>query len=147
MTDYGASAFAYLLSQNLPSLRGISLFCNQIGDAGALELANALAQNTRLEVLVLSNNEIDNDGVEALIAGIWKTSFLKQVLITGNFVSDCQEIIDNVLRETHAATLSEAVPISDYSCDTGGASEEESMMKPCVAPVDGNGSSSDDENG
>ena len=62
----GALILANTLSQN-KKITTLNLIFNEIGDEGAIALANALKTNTTLKVLYLSQNKIGNEGLNALI--------------------------------------------------------------------------------
>jgi hypothetical protein len=84
--DEEAGIFARVLAnQNLKSL---VLSSNNIGDAGAIELAVALGQNNTLEVLDLDCNAIGSKGASALADALVANGTLKDLNLRNNFIGD-----------------------------------------------------------
>jgi hypothetical protein len=83
--EAGIFARVLLANQNLKSL---TLCFNNIGDAGALELAAALRQNNTLELLDLMSNKIGSDGASALADALVANDALKDLDLRNNTIGD-----------------------------------------------------------
>jgi hypothetical protein len=81
----GSFARVLSASQNLTSL---DLRNNNIGDAGALELAVALRHNKTLELLDLMSNDIGSDGTSALADALVANDALKDLSLRENSIGD-----------------------------------------------------------
>ena len=88
----GASALADALRVNT-SLTELNLYNNQIGDAGATALADALKLNTSLTTLNLNSNQIGDDGASALADALKTNTNLTILSLYSNQIGDAlQEI-------------------------------------------------------
>ena len=74
--DAGAAAIANAIAVNA-SLKSLELFGNQIGDAGAAAIANAIAVNASLKILALEGNKIGDAGAAAIANAIAVNASLK----------------------------------------------------------------------
>ena len=103
-------SLAYGLKRNT-SLEILSLNKNCISDVGVIRLAEALfgrrlnntdtntntcCSTTHLKRLCLSNNRIHNKGAMALVG---KSSTLTKIDLSGNYITDCRDILCKVLRD------------------------------------------------
>ena len=76
------------LHENDPSLRELYLSFNQIGDAGAHALAEALRTNTSLTRLVLGDNQIGPEGAVALAEALERNTSLTELNLFGNRIGN-----------------------------------------------------------
>lgn len=72
---------------NSPSIniKRLSLATNNIGDDGAVAIAEMLTKNRTLESIDLSNNLIDYDGFVALAQAMVENQTLKEIYLDGNY--------------------------------------------------------------
>lgn len=66
MTNEGVLALAEALENSCPDLEVLNLVFNEIEDDGAIALAKALANKTKLKTLELDGNEIHSAGLDAI---------------------------------------------------------------------------------
>jgi Ran GTPase-activating protein (RanGAP) involved in mRNA processing and transport len=81
----GIFARVLLANRNLKSL---VLSNNNIGDAGAIELAVGLRQNNTLGLLDLDTNQIGSDGASALADALVANDALKGLNLQANTIGD-----------------------------------------------------------
>ena len=88
--DFGVGCLGKILEDKYTNLTLISLCYNRIRDAGVRYLAEMLKRNKILTDLWLSNNEIGNDGVQALAEVLtFDNTTLIQLYLHGNrFITD-----------------------------------------------------------
>jgi hypothetical protein len=82
-----AGIFARLLLAN-QNLKSLVLSFNNIGDAGALDLAVALRQNNTLDLLDLDYNDIGSNGASALADALVANDALKDLNLLNNSIGD-----------------------------------------------------------
>ena len=85
--DAGATALADALRVN-KSLETLDLDDNHIGDAGATALADALLVNETLETLFLTRNEIRDAGATALADTLLVNETLKNLFLDDNYIGE-----------------------------------------------------------
>ena len=100
------------LARNDPSLIGLNLSFNQIGDTGAASIAQALSFNSTLTTLDLSNNKIGDKEATAISQALTSNSTFTALNLDKNKVSPELKLIIRKHLETykhnkimHAKTL------------------------------------------
>ena len=83
ISDAVATAIAQALHHN-STLKKLDLFRNNISDAGATALAQAIHHNSTLKELTLSSNNISDAGATALAQALHHNSTLKDLNLNGN---------------------------------------------------------------
>lgn len=71
-----------------PALSALTLACNDIGDSGAQDMAEALRFNSSLTALNLGYSGITNDGMCALADALRVNKTLTSLELEGNFIAD-----------------------------------------------------------
>ena len=66
------------------SLRGLSLYSNNIGDVGARSLVDALRQNETIALFYLASNKIGDAGATYIAEFLQDSATLKTLYLTGN---------------------------------------------------------------
>ena len=84
--DDGATLMAVALELKESPLRVLSLWSNDISDAGAIKLADALAVNTSLTTLDLAGNSIGEAGADRLTAAVARNRRLASLDLRNNDV-------------------------------------------------------------
>jgi Ran GTPase-activating protein (RanGAP) involved in mRNA processing and transport len=85
----GALRLAQFLSKPCTSIQRLTLKMNSIGENGAKFLADGLARNQSLVTLHMHCNEIDDEGVEALMTSLsMGSSALEELSLCANLISD-----------------------------------------------------------
>lgn len=103
------AGFAYVLETSLLHLSGCS--GNAIDVSGAKALAAAIAANTTLSSLVLSDNYIGAEGAKALADALLENSSLSELAIKGNELGDeGVEALCTALQVRLASVLEQAAP-------------------------------------
>ena len=87
--DDGASLLAVAVEMRECPLVDLNLWSNDITDAGAHKLADALAVNTSLTHLDLSGNNIGSDGADALAEACAQNRTLASVDLRNNDFDSC----------------------------------------------------------
>ena len=107
-----------LLAESLGALQleELGLSYNKIGDAGAMNLAEALSSHPTLKCLDLSGNRIGNVGASALAEALMvNDAFMEKLDLRGNWVGACQlrhrphQEIQIVYHDERSQTMSERV--------------------------------------
>ena len=93
--DLGAASLAELVKK----LRYLNLRLNEIGDMGAIALANALEQHPKLHYLNLERNLIGDEGAMALAHALEKTDSLKTLNLEVNQVGDAGAVALSQIKE------------------------------------------------
>ena len=87
VSDAGATALAQALHHN-STLERLNLSNNSISDVGATALAQALHHNSTLKMLWLSHNNISDAGATDLAQALYHNSTLKELNLSHNSISD-----------------------------------------------------------
>ena len=87
ISDAGATDIAQALHHN-STLNTLDLSNNNISDAGATDLAQALHHNSTLKELYLSSNNISDAGATDLAQALHHNSTLKELYLSHNSISD-----------------------------------------------------------
>ncbi|CAM4815343.1 unnamed protein product [Rotaria magnacalcarata] len=105
LTDKDMQIVAYNLLRNNNALTHLYLSSNQIGDAGAQSLADALRENKTLTELNLRANEIGDAGAQSLADALRKKKTLNELDLSYNQIGDVgAQSLANVLRENKTLT-------------------------------------------
>lgn len=91
MNNIGAKSIAYVLKKNNCSLQTIKINNNEIGDEGAIALAEALKINDTLKYLYINNNKIGDAGAKAFATVLGKNggnTRLEGLYINGNPINN-----------------------------------------------------------
>ena len=84
ITARGYRRIAILLENRNCSLVQLRLFCNSIGDEGALIFANALASNCKLKTLDLDSNGITAEGYSSFSKVLCDTSSINRTFLSNH---------------------------------------------------------------
>ena len=92
--DEGIEAFAYALDNADCNLEELIIYCNRIGDKGALILANALKRNCKLKELNLDNNGITADGWRAFSKLLCDASSVNKTYLSNHTLGNLGAVPD-----------------------------------------------------
>ena len=119
ISDAEAVSLAQAIERNFIPLKWLDLSNNSISDAGAEALAQALHHNSTLTQLNLSNNSISDAGAEALAQALHDNSTLTQLELSNNSISDAgAEALAQALHDN--STLAQ-LELSNNSISDAGA--------------------------
>lgn len=123
LEEDGAAALATYIDEHLvDTLEELHLETNMIEDSGLAKLLPVLAKCTKLRVLNLTENCLEEDGYQALADT--KIPNLKKLIVKENCEEDIDDDVKDCIRKMYPVVL-----MADDDEDTGVADEEEEEEK------------------